>query len=84
MGSHFVIRTDHQSLKYLLDQKLNTALQHKWMTKLMGMDYEIQYKKGIENQDAYALSRRHKALADPPLHSCLAISAVKPVWMEEL
>ena len=26
IGYHFVIKTDHQSLKYLLDQKLTTAL----------------------------------------------------------
>ena len=84
VGSHFIIRTDHQSLKYLLDQKLNTALQHKWMTKLMGMDYEIQYKRGTENLVADALSRRQEAVGDSPLHSCLAITAVRPVWMEEL
>ncbi|XP_071917152.1 uncharacterized protein [Coffea arabica] len=65
VGSHFIIRTDHRSLKYLLDQKLNTALQHKWMTKLIELDYEIQYKKGTENQVADALSRRHGNYFNP-------------------
>ncbi|XP_027166158.1 uncharacterized protein LOC113766138 [Coffea eugenioides] len=29
MGNHFIIKTDHESLKYLLDQKINTSLQQK-------------------------------------------------------
>lgn len=45
-GGHFVIRTDHHNLKYLLEQKVTTALQQKGLTKLLGLDYEVQYKKG--------------------------------------
>ncbi|XP_027102590.1 uncharacterized protein [Coffea arabica] len=48
VGHHFVIKTDHQALKHLLEQKLTHPLQHKWLTKLLGLDYEIQYKKGAE------------------------------------
>ena len=84
VGSHFIIRTDHQSLKYLLDQKLNTTIQHKWMTKLLGLDYEIQYKKGTNNQVADALSRRHESAPLEEMGSCLAISSVKPGWIKEL
>ena len=46
-GRHFIIRTDQQSLKYLLDQKLKTSFQMYWVSKRMGYNYEIQYKKGI-------------------------------------
>lgn len=45
-GGHFIVKTNHQSLKYLLEQKVTTALQQKGLTKLMGLDYEVQYKKG--------------------------------------
>ncbi|XP_071905809.1 uncharacterized protein [Coffea arabica] len=58
LGYHFIIRTDHQSLRFLLEQKLNTPLQHKCLTKLLGLDYEFQYKKGAENKAADALSRK--------------------------
>nr|GEZ16792.1 retrotransposon-related protein [Tanacetum cinerariifolium] len=44
-------------LKYLLDQRITTPAQMKWLPKLMGFDYEIVYKKGSENVVAYALSR---------------------------
>ncbi|XP_019265828.1 PREDICTED: uncharacterized protein LOC109243359 [Nicotiana attenuata] len=57
-GGHFIVRTDHQSLKFLLEQKITTALQQKGLTKLLGLDYEVQYKKGTENRVADALSRR--------------------------
>nr|GEX43424.1 hypothetical protein [Tanacetum cinerariifolium] len=57
MDRHFKIKTDHFSLKYLLDQRLITPFQSKWFPKLLGFDYEISYKKGSENIVADALSR---------------------------
>ncbi|XP_042032325.1 uncharacterized protein LOC121779040 [Salvia splendens] len=58
----FIILTDHQSLKYLIEQKLTTPTQQAWMTKLMQFDYEIRYKKGSENTAADALSRVPEAM----------------------
>jgi len=49
LGRHFIIKTDHFSLKYLLEQKWTSAFQNKWLPKLLGYDYEIQYKQGKEN-----------------------------------
>lgn len=57
LDRHFVIKTDHFSLKYLLDQRITTPTQMKWLPKLIGYDYEILYKKGSENVVADALSR---------------------------
>ncbi|GJX99564.1 ty3-gypsy retrotransposon protein [Tanacetum coccineum] len=57
LDRHFKIRTDHFSLKYLLNQKLTTLFEFKWLPKLLGYDYEIMYKKGSENVVADALSR---------------------------
>lgn len=53
----FVIKIDQRSLRYLLEQKLSTPSQFGWLTKLMGMVYEIQYKRGKENSVANVLSR---------------------------
>ena len=57
MGSLFVVRTDQKSLKWLLQQKISTPFQQVWLSKLMGFDYEIQYKAGRQNNIADALSR---------------------------
>lgn len=57
LGNHFIIRTDQKSLKWLLQQKISTPFQHFWLSKLLGFDYEIQYKAGAENVAADALSR---------------------------
>nr|XP_027071740.1 uncharacterized protein LOC113696535 [Coffea arabica] len=87
VGHHFVIKTDHQALKHLLEQKLTHPLQHKWLTKLLGLDYEIQYKKGADNGVADALSRRRfeDPLEDMAVsHTMYAISSVQPAWMQEL
>ena len=54
-GAHFLIRTDHHSLKYFLQNRAHTPFQQKWISKLLGFDYEIQYKQGTENQVADAL-----------------------------
>ncbi|KAJ8759923.1 hypothetical protein K2173_010069 [Erythroxylum novogranatense] len=57
LGRPFVVRTEQRSLKYLLDQRITTPAQARWMPKLMGYDYVVEYRKGKENQGADALSR---------------------------
>lgn len=57
LDRHFIIKTDHFSLKYLLGQRITTITQIKWLPKLIGYDYEIMYKKGSKNVVADALSR---------------------------
>nr|GEW16403.1 putative retroelement Pol polyprotein [Tanacetum cinerariifolium] len=54
---HFIIKTNHFSLKYLLEQRITIPNQMKWLPKLVGLDYEIIYKKGSENRVVDALSR---------------------------
>ncbi|GJZ35885.1 putative mitochondrial protein [Tanacetum coccineum] len=62
------LSTKHQSLlKYLLDQRITTPTQMKWLPKLMGFDYEVVYKRGSENGAADALSR----IQSPELFSML-------------
>jgi len=46
MGRHFKVKTDHDSLKYFLEQILSSEEQQKWVTKMLGYDFEIIYKKG--------------------------------------
>nr|GFA38058.1 retrotransposon protein, putative, unclassified [Tanacetum cinerariifolium] len=57
LDKHFKIKTDHFSLKYMLNQRITTPFQSKWFPKLLGFNYEIEYKKGKENVVADALSR---------------------------
>ena len=57
-GRLFQIRTDHYSLKYLLDQRLSTVPQHQWISKLFGFDFTVEYRPGRLNTVADALSRR--------------------------
>lgn len=67
LGKHFIIRTDQQSLKFLLEQREIGSDYQKWVCKLLGFDFEIQYKKGVSNRVADALSC--KDVSDPVLSS---------------
>ena len=58
MGRHFTIKTDHQSLRFLLDQQSHTPAQQQWILKMMGYDYDVCYRKGSSNKVADALSRK--------------------------
>lgn len=51
-------QTDHQSLKFLLEQKIGTPMQQHWVSKLLGYDIIVEYKKGPDNKVADALSKR--------------------------
>ena len=72
MGRHFKVKTDHDSLKYFLDQRLSLEEQQKWVSKMLGYDFEIVYKKGKENIVVDALSRNDEK--DEALLCALSIS----------
>ena len=58
LGRPFVIKKDQQRLKYILEQWIATPAQQKWLAKLLGYLFVVEYKKGCENRVADALSRR--------------------------
>jgi hypothetical protein len=62
-GRSFTVRTDHRSLKFILDQRLTTIPQHTWVTKLFGYDLDVVYHPGKQNTAADALSRRDEDLS---------------------
>ena len=78
-GRQFVVRTDHFSLKYLLDQRLATIPQHHWVGKLLGFDFHVEYKQGASNVVADALSRR-----DTEEGGVLAVSAPRFDYLARL
>ena len=63
-GRHFLVRTDHYSLKYLLDQRLSTIPQHQWVSKLIGFDFAVEFRPGRLNTVADAFSRRNTDAVD--------------------
>ena len=68
-----LIRTDHKSLSYPCEQNLHSDMQRKAMTRLMGLQFKVVYRKGKENLAADALSRVGHLL------SLQAISEVQPI-----
>lgn len=78
-GRHFVIRTYHKSLKFLLERRLHNESQFRWLTKLMGYDYEICYKQGRDNKVADALSR----IQGPELFS-ISLMQYQPTLLDHI
>ena len=56
-GHKFSIKTDHFSLKFLLEQRLTTSPQQHWVSKLMGFDFSVEYRQGALDCAEGALSQ---------------------------
>ena len=70
-GRHFIIKIDHYSLKFLLDQRENTPAQQNWVIKMMGYDYEMLFRKGFIDIVADALSQKPQGT----LHAIFAVTS---------
>lgn len=57
LGHHFTILRDHQSLKELMMQVVQTPEQQLYLARLIGYDYSIQYYSGKTNIVVDALLR---------------------------
>ncbi|XP_035543610.1 uncharacterized protein LOC118347690 [Juglans regia] len=86
-----MVRIDQQALKHLLEQKVGTPFQQKWVAKLLGFDFSVEYRSGKENRAADALSRlpTENDGFDPQESLAIcgeakAISVIKATWWEGL
>ena len=81
-GKPFIVRTDHQGLKLLLEQRIATPAQQKWLAKLLGYAFIVEYKIGAENKVVDALLRRSNHIPmsgqhkEFPKASCLLLLSV--------
>jgi uncharacterized lipoprotein YajG len=53
----FFVKIDQSNLKYQLEQKIYIALQHRSLSRLLDLNYKIDYKRGVKNKIADALLR---------------------------
>jgi hypothetical protein len=56
-GRAFLVKTDHNPLVYLNNTKNKSSRVCRWRLQLSEYKYEIEYKKGVLNTNADALSR---------------------------
>ena len=57
MGNKFVVKTDHNSLRYFLTQKDLNERKQKWVSNIQEFHFDIEYVKGKNNVVVDALSR---------------------------
>ena len=57
MGRKFRLRTDHASLKWLLNYKDADGMLARWLAKLQAYDFTIEHRPGLQHGNADGLSR---------------------------
>ena len=73
-----MIPIDHNSRKYLLQQKTLSIEQQKWIEKIASFNMEIIHKRGKENVAINALSRKDEDI------TYYSISVAIPDWLDEI
>ena len=89
LGRHFVVRTDHHSLKWLQEFRNPEGQLARWQEELQEYDFECIHRPGKQHKNADALSRRPPRHANCPSCCKTLISVVNladndsSVWTEE-
>ncbi|KAD1976350.1 hypothetical protein E3N88_42078 [Mikania micrantha] len=86
LGTHFFIKTDHYTLKFLFEQRLTTTEQQRLLLKLMPYQFSIIHRKGVENRGADSLSCRPDILhlIVPHCVDHIALQAALNCWSGQL
>lgn len=58
LGHKCIVYTDNNPLSHLSSAKLG-ATEQRWVAQLAAFDFEVKYRSGRSNKNAYALSRKH-------------------------
>ena len=58
VGNKFVVKTDHDILRYFLTQNDLNERKQKWVSKIQAFEFYIEYANGKNNVVVDALSRR--------------------------
>jgi hypothetical protein len=69
-----------------MEQRISSQEQQKWVTKLIGYDYEIIYKKGKDNVRVDALSWKYEDEGSLFSHSFIVpdwLQAVRQEWLQD-
>jgi hypothetical protein len=82
-GRSFLIKTDHYSLKFLLDQRLSTIPQQQWASKLLGIDFHVEFKPVAMNVVAGALPHHDAEEAVTMVLSCTSFQ-LSDDWRREM
>lgn len=80
LGRRFTVQTDHRSLRALLHQTIQTPEQQRWLYKVVGYDFDIEYKPGVTNGPADALSRINRVSC----HALFTDSRPQPILWEAI
>ena len=80
LGHKFTIYTNHCSLHELVSQTIQTPEQQFYLAKLLGFDYDIQYKAGTSNVVADSLSR----VGESTQGQCFILSVPHPEFLHLL
>nr|KYP56033.1 Transposon Ty3-I Gag-Pol polyprotein [Cajanus cajan] len=75
MGCKFKVYSDQRSLKQLLQQRITNGSQQNLLAKLLGYNFKIIYKPGLENKGADALSR---SFEEGELKTMVSM----PIWLD--